>query len=190
MWQHITGRDHRTPLTPEQEQMLDAALPVHPQARVRTYLDELLSSLTLGPDLATAVTWPPVRLTSASAVVEVRDGAVQVWRPGGRLVGRFPLAAVRAASVEVVWSRGELLLGLGAAVAAVLAVVFLNGWWAVGGAVLAGFFSLLGLATCRPWAVVIDTAAGTFCWPVFEPKRVAEGFRDQLVVERPCPLSS
>jgi hypothetical protein len=194
-WAATTTGDFRTPLTSEQERILDAILPAHPQARVRTYLDELLGSLTLGADLQKAVSWPPTRLPTTTGSLEVKDGAVLRRARGGRLVGRFPLAEIRDVRLIIGWWRAAIAVSVVAAAGAILAVTQLNGWWAIGGGVLSGLVALFGAASWRSCVVVLDTMAGTLKWKTFEGAFLAGGFRDHVAAllapeERPCPPSS
>jgi hypothetical protein len=174
-WAATTTGDFRTPLTPEQEQILDAVLPAHPQARVRTYLDELLGSLTLGTDLHKANTWPPTRLPTTTGSLEVKDGAVLRRATGGRLVGRFPLAEIRDVRLIIGWWRAAIAVSVVAAAGAILAVTQLSGWWAIGGGVLGGLVALFGVASWRSCVVALDTMAGTLQWRTFEEAFLATG---------------
>lgn len=195
-WSYLKGSDPTTSAPPEQEQILDAVLPDHPQARVRTYLDELLGSLALGSDLATAVTWPPTMLPTSIGSLQVRDGAILRRGTGSRLVGRFPLTKVRGVRLEAGWSRAAIAVSVGAGVGAVLAVALLSGWWAIGCGALAVLIAVVSSMNWQSRTIRIDTPLGEFGWKTFEDRTTAAAFCDYAASqvpqreERPCPPSS
>ena len=195
LWGHIQGQGHR-PLTADEDQLLDAALPFHPQARVRTYLDELLVSLKLAPELASEVDWPPSRLPTATGSLELADGCLLRRVTGGRLVGRFPLACTGPPRVVRQWSLTLIAVSLMAIAGGVLAYLALDGWWANGVAGVSGIVALLCCSGWRAQRIVLDTPAGPLQWSTFALAPVVGAFREHaasLVAppeEAPCPPSS